>query len=223
MTDIPPPTQVLTAVFLAWASGTIVLTAFSRFWGEIQGGHFKVMWLVSTGLCIATGFGYRPMWFVAILCLAAYGAIYRDADHIVGIFPALVSLFALAAGSDLSPEAFATALLLGSVSNAMLLGHWHLNQPRLGTKPIARLVYVLWGGVVLFLASTALLLRHPRGVQGLAAWTAIGFAAFSLILTAMVTYLVRTRSIMSATGILYLEVLMLLVAGFTGTLGSLAA
>jgi len=44
-----------------------------------------------------------------------------------------------------------------------------------------------------------------------------------VILTAMVTHLVRTRSIMSATGVLYLEILMCLVAAFTGLLAALAA
>jgi hypothetical protein len=212
--NIPPPTQVLTGVFLAWTAGTIVLTAISRWWGEIGAGHFKVMWLSSAGLALATGFGYWPMWIVGALCLAAYAAIYREADRYAGPLVAVVALVALAAVADLELEAFATALLLG---------HWHLNQPKLGTKPIARLVYVLWAGIVFFLASTALILRHPHGIQVLGAATALGFAGFSLILTAMVTHLVRTRSIMSATGILYLEILMLFVAAFTGTLAALAA
>lgn len=220
--DIPPPTQVLTHVFLAWAAGTIVLAAISRFWSEIEPGHFKVVWLVSAGLSFAAGFGYRPAFAVAGLSLVTYVAIYGEADKVAGGFTVAAALFALAAGTDLSGEAGAIALLLGAVTNAMLLGHWHLNQPRLPTKTIARLVYVLWAGIAAYLAVTATMLSHPRGVQGLGAVTGLAFAAFCLILTGMVQRLVKTRSIMSATGILYLEILMCLVAAFTGTLAALA-
>jgi len=220
--SIPPPTQVLTLVFLAWAAGTIVLAAVSRFFGEIGPGHFKVMWLVGAGISFAAGFGYRPSFAIAGLCLITFMTIYTDSDKYTGLLTAAASLVALGAGTDLRPEAFAVALLLGAVSNAMLLGHWHLNQPRLGTKPIARLVWILWAGIVAYLAVTGAILAHPKGVQGLGAVTGLAFAAFCLILTAMVHHLVRTRSIMSATGILYLEILMCLVAAFSGTLAALA-
>jgi hypothetical protein len=63
----------------------------------------------------------------------------------------------------------------------------------------------------------------PAGAAPLAAVTAIAFAAFCGVLTAMVHHLVRTRSIMSATGILYLEILLCLVAVFTGSLAAQAA
>ncbi len=221
--DIPPPTQVLTHVFLAWAAGTIVLGAVSRFFGEIQAGHFKVIWLVSAGLAFAAGFGYHPAFGLAGLSLVTYVAIYGEADKIAGAVTAAAAVGALVAGTDHSVETAAVALLMGSVSNAMLLGHWHLNQPRLGTKPIARLVWVVWAGIIAYLAVTATMVAHPKGVQGLAAVTGLAFAAFCLILTGMVHHLVRTRSIMSATGILYLEILMCLVAAFTGTLAALAA
>jgi hypothetical protein len=221
--DIPPPTQVLTHVLLAWTAGTVVLAAASRFWSEIQAGHFKVMWLVAAGLGFASGFGYHPAFGVAGLSLVTYVAVYGEADKIAGAFTAAAALLALGAGTDLSAESFAVALLLGAVTNAMLLGHWHLNQPRLGTKPIARLVWVVWAGIAAYLAVTATIMSHPKGVQGLGAVTGLAFAAFCLILTGMVQHLVRTRSIMSATGILYLEILMCLVAAFTGTLAVLAA
>jgi len=221
--NIPPPTQVLTSVFLAWAAGTIVLTAFSKFWSEIEAGHFKVMWLVSAGVSFAAGFGYRPEWAVGTFCLITYLAVYGEADKLMGGITAIGAVIALGAGTNLRPEAFAVALLLGAVTNAMLLGHWHLNQPRLPTKYIARIVYVQWAGIAAYLVITATLLRHATGVGSLGAVTGLAFAAFCLILTGMVQHLVRTRSIMSATGILYLEILMCLVAAFTGTLAALAA
>ena len=223
--SIPPPTVVLTAVFAAWAAGTIVLGAASRFMGEIGAGHFKVIWLSAAGLSLCAGFGYRPMWIVAALCVATFGAIYRRWDRFTGIAAAIVAGVVLVAGAlhrGVVPEEAATALLLGAVTNAMLLGHWHLNQPKLGTAPIKRLVWVLWAGLAAYLVATALLVPGAKGITQLGGVTGFAFAAFSLILTAMVTHLVRTRSIMSATGILYLEILMLFVASFTGTLAALA-
>jgi hypothetical protein len=220
--DIPPPTTVITAVLLAWASGSMVFAAASRLWGEIQPGHFKVIWLVGAGLSLASGFGYRPAWILTAVSLAAFAAVYRGVDQWVGGFAAIVALVVLLTGVDLNVVPIAAAALLGAVSNAMLLGHWHLNQPRLGTRPILRLVYALWAAILLHIAATVVLGIGASNVAALAAWTAVVFTAFAAVLTAPVHHLVRTRSIMSATGILYLEILLCVVAAFTGTLGALA-
>ena len=117
------------------------------------------------------------------------------------------------------PVTLAAAVLLGGVTNAMLLGHWHLNQPRLGTAPIRRVVYGLWAGIVAYAAAAAYL--ATTGARGPALAT-LAVLAIIAVLTAMVTQLVRTRSIMSATGVLYLEVLLCFVAVFTGSLSALA-
>jgi len=216
---------VLTVVFLAWTTGTIVVAAITRLWGEVHGGHFKVAWLVGAGLSAGAGFGYRPAWVITLLCLVAFGMIYTNADRVPGAIAAAASLFVLAAGVDLSPYPFAAAALMGAVTNAMLLGHWHLNQPRLGTKPIARLVIGLWAALAVYVAAAGTLIAlgsSDGGVGVLAATTALAFTVFAGVLTAMVHHLVRTRSIMSATGILYLEILLCFVAVFTGSLAALA-
>jgi hypothetical protein len=219
--DVPPPTDVLTLVFLAWMAGTAVLGAITRLWGEIQGGHFKVVWLTTAGIGIAAGFGYRPAWVVVALALVTYAAIYRDLERVAGTVTGVVAAVVLGLGAQ--PYAFAEAALLGAVTNAMLLGHWHLNQPKLGTKPIARLVLALWAAIAVFVGSSVWLLvaRTGAGVRGLAMVTGIVFGVFMAVLTAMVQHLVRTRSIMSATGILYLEILLAFVAVFTGSLAAL--
>ena len=224
--DIPAPTAVLTVVFLAWMTGTIVVGTMTRLWGEVHPGHFKVLWLVGAGLSLAAGFGYHPAWIATVLCLATFGLIYANGDRVGGLITAAASVVILAAGVDLSPHPFAAAVLIGTVTNAMLLGHWHLNQPRLGTKPIARLVIGTWLGIGLFVASAIALIAIGRGEQSvrvLGAGTALAFTVFAGVLTAMVQHLVRTRSIMSATGILYLEILLCFVAVFTGSLATLVA
>lgn len=220
--DVPPPTTVITGVFLAWAAGTVVLGAVTRLWPEVQSGHFKVIWLAGAGLSLAAGFGYHPAWGILLGSVVTFGAIYRDADKWFGIATGAVAVVVLLAGVDLDPTQIAGAVLLGAATNAMLLGHWHLNQPRLGTKPILRLVYALWGGVAMYAIAAVLLGARSTGVGALGAWTAVVFTAFTAILTAPVHHLVRTRSIMSATGILYLEILLCIVASFTGTLAALA-
>jgi hypothetical protein len=220
--DIPPPTTVITTVMLAWASGTIVFGAASRLWGEIQAGHFKVIWLVGAGLSFGAGFGYRPAWVLTLASLVSFAAIYRGVDQWVGGVTAVIAVVVLLIGVDLDVVAIAAAALLGAVTNAMLLGHWHLNQPRLGTRPILRLVYGLWAGVALYAAAAVAAGIGSSDAAALATWTAVVFTAFAAVLTAPVHHLVRTRSIMSATGILYLEILLCLVAAFTGTLGALA-
>lgn len=221
--DVPPPTDVLTFVFLAWTAGTAVFAALSRTWGEIQSGHFKVVWLTTAAIAVAAGFGYHPAWIVAGLALLTFAAIYRGAsvDRVAGIATGLAAAVVLGLGTQ--PYGYAAAAFLGAVTNAMLLGHWHLNQPKLGTKPIARLVYVLWAAIGAFVASSVWLLvsRTGAGVRGLAMVTGIVFGVFAAVLTAMVQHLVRTRSIMSATGILYLEILLAFVAVFTGSLAAL--
>jgi hypothetical protein len=221
--SVPPPTTVLTLVFLAWAAGTVVCGAVTRLWSEIEPGHFKVIWLAGTGLSVAAGFGYHPAWALSAACVVTFAAIYRRADLWTGLAAALLALVVLAAGADFLVTPIAGAALLGAVTNAMLLGHWHLNQPRLGTRPILRVVYMLWGGLAVYAAATTVLVMQSSGTAAFGAWTALVFTLFAAALTAPVHYLVRTRSIMSATGILYLEILLCVVAAFTGMLGAVSS
>ncbi|HVL80871.1 MAG TPA: hypothetical protein VM840_04690 [Actinomycetota bacterium] len=230
---MPPPGEVLLVVGVAWAAGTAVFAAFTRVGGQVDPGHFKVCWLVVAGLAAAFSFaGDRawPAWVLAGAALLAYLAIYRRLDHLVGVAAALAGVGSLVATvPSADPRAWAvaggTAWLLGAVTNAMLLGHWHLNQPRLGTGPLRRLVWLLWAGLVVFVAAAAAMVVSSWGdgsTAGFAGVTGIAFAVFTAVLTAMVHHLVKTRSIMSATGILYLAVLLCFVSAFTGVLGALS-
>lgn len=232
--QVPPATDVLLLVFSAWAAGTIWGGALTRSWGEVDAGHFKVIWLVGAGLAAAAGIFDPFAWGLVALSLAAFAALYRDLDAVAGAVASAggagllgeVALRALDGGLPLLAFAFASALVLGAVSNAMLLGHWHLNQPRLGTGPLKRLVGGLWAGLAAYTAAAVLMLlaglRGAENVVVVGAITAVAFTVFTAVLTAMVTHLVRIRSIQSATGILYLEILLVFIAAFTGTLGALA-
>jgi len=216
--QVPPLADVARMVFAAWTLGTASGAAVTRSWRVVQPGHFKVVWLVSAALgAIAALSGEPAMWLVTALSAVTFAAIYRKLDAAAGALTAAVALALVVL--TLPPVTLAAAVLLGGVTNAMLLGHWHLNQPRLGTAPIRRVVYGLWAGIVAYAAAAAYL--ATTGARGPALAT-LAVLAIIAVLTAMVTQLVRTRSIMSATGVLYLEVLLCFVAVFTGSLSALA-
>lgn len=232
--QVPPATDVLLLVFAAWAAGTIWGGALTRSWGEVDAGHFKVIWLVGAGLAGVAGIWDPFAWGLTALSLGTFAGLYRGFDAVAGAVAsaagagllAEVVLRTMDGGLPLLAFAFASALFLGAVTNAMLLGHWHLNQPRLGTGPLKRLVAGLWAGLGAYtVAGVLLLVNGLRGAEDVAvvgAITGVAFTVFTAVLTAMVTHLVRIRSIQSATGILYLEILLVFIAAFTGTLGALA-
>jgi hypothetical protein len=221
LTQIPPASHVLVVVLTAWLAGTAVLAVFVRALGPVGAGHFKVVWLVCTGLGMLAGAWYRPALLAAAASLAAFASIYVRADLVVGALAALGSVVLLARVSALG-VVLAGALLLGAVTNAMLLGHWHLNQPKLPTDPLRWLVRALWAGLAVFVAVVGLMAYGSSGARLTGGVTAVAFAVFTGVLTGMVTSLVKSRSIMSATGILYLEILLCFVAVFTGVLGALS-
>lgn len=211
---------------IAWACGSTLFAAASRLGGQIDSGHFKVVWLVSAALSALAGPAHPAAWLLAGVCALAFVLVWPGRDRIPGLVAAAGAVGVLLAAGRPLGFTLAAALLMGGVTNAMLLGHWHLNQPRLGTQPLMRLLWALWAGLALFGAASGVLVAQAldRAVDAavLGGLTALAFTVFAAVLTAMVTHLVRKRSIMSATGILYLEILLCLVAVFTGSLGALA-
>lgn len=234
--QIPAAGHVLQLVFIAWAVGTAVGGAATRIGGEVQAGHFKVVWLTTAVLAAAGALSNPLAWTVTAAALATFASIYAKRDAIVGTVCAVVSMAVMVEITILAVTngklwlailfELSAMLLLGSITSAMLLGHWHLNQPRLGTGPLNRLVTGQLISIATFVATSGLILasglsRHID-VAIIGPVTAIAFSSFCVILTLMVRHLVKTRSIMSATGILYLQILLAFVAVFTGTLGSLS-
>ncbi len=232
--QIPPATDVLVLVILAWGVGTAAGGALIRLGGQVQAGHFKVVWLVSAVMLGLGALAYPPAWAAAAACLLAFGSVYARRDAVVGLVAAAGSVAVLVTASlgaetgrvALAGFMLATAALVGSVTSAMLLGHWHLNQPRLGTGPLRALVWGTWGSLGVFVVASVTLLvagmRAEAGTVVMGATTAAAFGVFSMVLTAMVTHLVKIRSIQSATGILYLEILLVFASAFTGTLAALS-
>jgi hypothetical protein len=110
------------------------------------------------------------------------------------------------------------AAFLGSVTDAMLLGHWYLVQPGLPRAPLLELVR--WVGVI-WPFEVALLLwptgmvsvlngAIDDGYGGLLGWFWIACAVTTIVLVGVTRAALRERqysAVMAATGLLYLAIL----------------
>lgn len=110
------------------------------------------------------------------------------------------------------------AAFLGSVSDAMLLGHWYLVQPGLARRPLLELVR--WTGMVWPLE--VLVLLWPTGMLsvlsgsiddgwgGMLGWFWVACAVTTIGLVVVTRAALRERyysAVMAATGLLYLAIL----------------
>jgi hypothetical protein len=110
------------------------------------------------------------------------------------------------------------AAFLGSVSDAMLLGHWYLVQPGLGRGPINELnrwLQILWPfEIVALLLPTGMLSvlsgSIDDGYGGILGWFWVACAVTTIGLSVVTTAALRERAysaVMAATGLLYLAIL----------------
>jgi hypothetical protein len=132
---------------------------------------------------------------------------------LLGAADTLGGPYALSAG-----RLIAGALLLGFVSDAMLLGHWYLVQPGLGREPIRELVRITAPivalDIVLLLIPTGMVSvlngAIDDGYQGLLGWIWALSALSTLALLGVTWLALKERSysaVMAATGLLYLAIL----------------
>lgn len=110
------------------------------------------------------------------------------------------------------------AVFLGSVSDAMLLGHWYLVQPGLPRGPVKELVAwtaAAWPFEVLVFLWPVGMVQVLNGVvddgyHGILGWIWIGCALMTIVLIGMTWAALREKSysaVMAATGLLYLAIL----------------
>jgi hypothetical protein len=132
--------------------------------------------------------------------------------------------FALAASGRL-----ASGFLLGSTLTAMLLGHYYLTAPAMSIAPLRRFVRCMaWAlGARSLLAALALgfLLSGPGGSSGAASVAPLFLAirwgmgvAGPVVATALAWKTVEIRSTQSATGILYIAMILVLFGELTAPL-----
>lgn len=141
------------------------------------------------------------------------------------IAPIIGAIGLIAAGVDAGDPALLSvvrtlvgAAFLGSVSDAMLLGHWYLVQPGLARGPLLEMVR--WVGVVWPLEVVAML--WPTGMvsvlngsiddgyAGLLGWFWVACAITTIVLVVVTRAALKERAysaVMAATGLLYLAIL----------------
>lgn len=122
--------------------------------------------------------------------------------------PALLSIF----------RGLTSALFLGAVTDAMLLGHWYLVQPGLARGPIHELVR--WTGILWVPETVAMLI--PTGMvsvlngtiddayNGLLGWFWVACVVTTIALVVVTRAALREReysAVMAATGLMYLAIL----------------
>ena len=153
----------------------------------------------------AEGPQFHPLWDLAAPVVALVGVV---AGGVAAGGPPALSIARVLAG----------ALFLGTVSDAMLLGHWYLVQPGLRRAPLVELVrwsMVLW-------VAEAVVLLWPTGVAsiltgtvddgfgGLLGWYWVLCAAAGAVLLGATEAALRIKSyaaVMAATGLLYLAIM----------------
>jgi hypothetical protein len=123
-----------------------------------------------------------------------------------------------------------SAVAVGTVTTAMLLGHWYLVVPNLSTKPLLALLGVITGALVgegvlaaysvLRIAGAAQVATRQQVVSGdlsLPFWMhVVAGIVLPVVVTGLALQSTRLRSLMSATGLLYVAVLLTLVGQVTG-------
>ena len=115
---------------------------------------------------------------------------------------------------------FAGSLTLGAFTVAMVWGHWYLVNPRLEERPLNELTLMSIAAIGLSLVVTAINAIVPVGTpieseallaidlaQNPAFWLRVGIGIIFPAILAVMAYLSsRERSMMSATGLLYIAV-----------------
>ncbi len=148
-------------VLLEWTAGWMGAAAWTQSWDVVKRGHFRITaWVVVvlgvlTVVANGSAFdevgerGLQPALLVGLAALAfVYLLVQYSATDVPGVVVGAAAAAVGAAGIALTGgvldgwpaalaavELIAGALLLGAVTNGMLLGHWYLNQP--GLKPWA--------------------------------------------------------------------------------------
>ena len=119
--------------------------------------------------------------------------------------------------------AISSVALLGSVNLAMLLGHWYLVVRGMSIDPLKRLTHATLASAIVRTIVVVVALLMP-GVwqsvairQGIFFWMRVGWGlVWPLALYPMVWGTVKIRSTMAATGILYVDVVAVVIGEVLG-------
>lgn len=245
---------VVALLMLEWTAGLVGAAAWNQSWNVVRRGHFRIVaWcgvafavLAFLLLEVALGDGGDRLLLsaavVAVLALSFLAVQYVRSETpgvvaggltggagVVALFVAAGMLHGWTAALACA-SLVAGALLLGGVTNGMLLGHWYLNQPGLKPWALGRLTALTLGAIaasgLLGLATAGILSDASTagavlGLPGFGRSFGLPFYLIWLVLivtTAVVVWAARRcvqiRSIQSATGLYYVALLTAGVAEF---------
>jgi hypothetical protein len=240
---------VTALVLLEWTVGWVAVSSWSQSWDVITRGHFRITAWGSLLLGIAAGFALSAALEVvpgssttqrlaiagALLLVGFLAVQYSNTDLPGVVVGALIGLFGLYLLSDIAGyidgwQRFVAwlhltigTLLLGGVTNGMMLGHWYLNQPGLKPWALARLTMLslvaCGASLALGLVTVGVLSRAATegaalGIPGFgqdfgvffyAIWVAL--VVFTGAVVWMARRCIQIRSIQSATGLYYVAIL----------------
>ena len=233
--------SVVALVLLEWSAGLLAAAAWTQSWSIVRRGHFRVVAWTGVLLAVLAGLALRASGegglliagFVAVAAayLAAQYVRAEQAGVAAGYAGGALGVAALAFLAARIPSwpwpqaiggLVSGALLLGAVTNGMLLGHWYLNQPGLKTWALARLTTLslvavaasavagVAGGSLLAGASTeGAAFSWPGSGSLSTAFVVIWLSlmAFTGAVVWMAKRCVEIRSIQSATGLYYVAIL----------------
>lgn len=203
------------------------------------GVKFYRLILITTGvlaLCSQLPQRFRPLEATAVVLTIIVYVTLRYPKRLVFRIPsALLSVVYLVAPVIAWREAMHTSIvwsivgalssvgLLGSVTMAMLLGHWYLVVRGMAIDPLKRLTKAtLAATIVKIVVVTIAIIAGGAWYdiairQGIFFWMRAGWGlAGPLLLYPMVWGTVKIRSTMAATGILYVEVVAVVIGEVLG-------
>jgi hypothetical protein len=180
--------------------------------------HFSAFEAMAVGLTIIVYVTLRyPKRLIFRIPAALLGIVYIVAPVIAWREATHASILWSIAG------ALSSVAILGSVTLAMLLGHWYLVVRGMPIDPLKRLTFATLGAtivkiVVVVIAIVAGGAWYEVAIrQGIFFWMRAGWGlAGPLLLYPMVWGTVKIRSTMAATGILYVDVVAVVIGEVLG-------
>jgi hypothetical protein len=218
-----------------WAVGGLLFLWFTTRRGTVGPGYAMLLRLVYgafalIGVALGVRYGVVPVReisavAVALTCLA----LVRNKVSRFDLLAPLVGVPGLIAGALVAADGgadtvvsllrvFVSALFLGAVSDAMLLGHWYLVQPGMPRRllnemitavlwiwPVSAAAFLLPTGMVSVLNGTI-----DDGWDGVLGWFWLTSTVLTGVLAVVTRAALKERSysaVMAATGLMYLAIL----------------
>jgi hypothetical protein len=229
---------VLLAVFLLNLAAGLVL--FLPLVGRRSAGvkFYRLVLIIGAVLCLCALVGHFSYWALApVAATVLLWFVLRYPKRLIFRFAAILTGASYLAASIVAYDAavqppnlaisIAGALtsiaLLGSVNLAMTLGHWYLVVRGMPIEPLKRLTIATLISTIakIILVVVTIIgagLFHEVGVRhGMFFWMRVGWGLVGpLVLYPMVWGTVKIRSTMAATGILYVDVVAVVIGEVLG-------